>query len=90
MGPSLADLLFSFYNDHLFLLKNNPFVKSIKNIVGNRCAEFDSEGSIVQENSNKCNNALVPCPMVYKSTEAFKCKKSFLSSFIIFLLRFLL
>lgn len=43
-----------------------------KFIYGNRCAEFDSEGSIVQENSNKCNNALVPCPMVYKSTEAFK------------------
>lgn len=43
-----------------------------KFIYGNRCAEFDSDGSIVQENSNKCNNALVPCPMVYKSTEAFK------------------
>lgn len=43
-------------------------------ILGQKCAEFDFEGSIIQENSNTCGNFAVPCPAAYRSTEAFKCK----------------
>lgn len=43
-----------------------------KFIYGQKCAEFDSEGTIIQENSNSCRNASVPCPIAYVSTDAFK------------------
>lgn len=43
-----------------------------KYIYGQKCAEFDSEGPIIQENSNNCINASVPCPGVYISTDAHK------------------
>lgn len=42
-------------------------------IVGQKCTEFDAEGPIIQENSNSCINASVPCPVVYISTDAYKC-----------------
>lgn len=46
----------------------------LKYIYGKSCAEYDSIGSIIQENSNKCygNNLTVSCPEVYVSTDAFK------------------
>lgn len=43
-----------------------------KFIYGRKCAEFDRKGSIVQENVYNCSNSMVPCPNVYKSTDAFK------------------
>lgn len=43
-----------------------------KYIYGQRCAEFDPGGTIIQENSNNCSNALVPCPGFYISTDAHK------------------
>lgn len=44
----------------------------LKKIYGQKCAEFDSKGNIIQENSNNCSNAIVPCPRTYISTDAFK------------------
>lgn len=44
----------------------------LKKIYGQNCAEFDSKGNIIQENSNNCSNAIVPCPGTYISTDAFK------------------
>lgn len=44
----------------------------LKKIYGQNCAEFDSTGNIIQENSNNCSNAIVPCPRTYISTDAFK------------------
>lgn len=43
-----------------------------KYIYGQKCTEFDSVGTIIQENSNICSNASVPCPDVYISTDAYK------------------
>lgn len=43
-----------------------------KYIYAQKCAEFDAEGTIIQENSNTCSNASVPCPKVYISTDAYK------------------
>lgn len=43
-----------------------------KNIHGEQCAEFDYDGSLIQENSKNCGNDAVPCPAAYKSTESFK------------------
>lgn len=43
-----------------------------KNIHGKKCAEFDYDGSLIQENSKSCSNDPVPCPAAYKSTESFK------------------
>lgn len=43
-----------------------------KFIHGQKCTEFDAEGPIIQENSNSCSNAPVPCPVVYISTVAYK------------------
>lgn len=44
----------------------------LKYIHGQKCAEFNSRGNIVQENSCNCSKAIVPCPKVYRSTDAFK------------------
>lgn len=41
-------------------------------INGQKCTEFDSEGPIIQENSNTCSNGSFPCPKVYISTDAYK------------------
>lgn len=43
-----------------------------KYIYGHKCAEFDPGGTIIQENSNNCSHASVPCPGVYISTDAHK------------------
>lgn len=42
-----------------------------KYIHGQLCVEFDTKGSIIQENAYDCSNSTVPCPNVYKSTDAF-------------------
>lgn len=44
----------------------------IKYIYGQNCAEFDAKGKIIQESSNNCSNASVPCPKFYKSTDAYR------------------
>ncbi|XP_052708792.1 uncharacterized protein LOC128183713 [Crassostrea angulata] len=44
----------------------------IKYIYGQNCAEFDAKGKIIQESSKNCSNASVPCPKVYKSTDAYR------------------
>lgn len=44
----------------------------VKKIYGQNCAEFNSKGNIIQENSNNCSDAIVPCPGRYISTDAFK------------------
>lgn len=44
----------------------------IKYIYGQKCAEFDAKGKIIQESSYNCSNAIVPCPLVYNSAEVFK------------------
>lgn len=54
----------------MYRFKNHSCLNFIK---GQKCAEFDSEGPIIQENSNNCINASVPCPGVYISTDAHKC-----------------
>lgn len=46
----------------------------LRYIHGQKCTEFDSGGPIIQESANTCGNATVPCPQVYNSKEAFKCK----------------
>lgn len=43
-----------------------------KYIYGQKCAEFDPGGPIIQENSNTCSNASVSCPGFYISTDAHK------------------
>lgn len=43
-----------------------------KFIHGRKCVEYNFIGSIIQESIINCSNASVPCPEVYKSTEAFK------------------
>lgn len=43
-----------------------------KYIHGQRCAEFDSKGGIIQESANRCDSHIVPCSNVYNSMEAFK------------------
>lgn len=43
-----------------------------KNIHGKKCAEFDNQGSLIQENSKTCSNDVVPCPAAYKSTDSFE------------------
>lgn len=46
----------------------------LKYIYGQKCAEYDLIGSIIQENANNCygSNFTVSCPEVYVSTDAFK------------------
>lgn len=43
-------------------------------LTGQKCVEYNILGTIIQESIIDCNNATVPCPEVYRSTEAFKCK----------------
>lgn len=49
----------------------------LKYIYGHTCAEFDSRGNIIQENSKNCSKDIVPCPKAYISTDAFKYQSCF-------------
>lgn len=44
----------------------------LKFIHGQKCVEYNSLGTIIQESIVDCSNATVPCPEVFQSTEAFK------------------
>ena len=51
-------------------------------ISGKKCTEFDTTGTLIQENSKSCGNANVPCPVVYKSHEVYKCKHMLYSNYL--------
>lgn len=57
-------------NRTMFIEVCAPF----KYIYGQKCAEYNFIGSIIQENENNCygSNFTVSCPEVYVSTDAFK------------------
>ena len=56
------------------MFQNTYFSKQIHFITGHSCIEFNSKGRRIQESFIKCKDHLVPCPYVYNSTEAYKCK----------------
>lgn len=49
----------------------------VKSIHGEKCAEFNHGGMIIQEGLFNCSNHSVPCPGVYKSSEAYKYQECF-------------
>lgn len=49
----------------------------VKSIHGKKCPEFNYGGMIIQEGLFNCNNHSVPCPAVYKSSEAYKYQECF-------------
>lgn len=49
----------------------------VKSIHGQKCAEFNHGGMIIQEGFFNCSNHSVPCPAVYKSSEAYKYQECF-------------
>nr|XP_034317477.1 uncharacterized protein LOC105347248 isoform X2 [Crassostrea gigas]XP_034317478.1 uncharacterized protein LOC105347248 isoform X2 [Crassostrea gigas]XP_034317479.1 uncharacterized protein LOC105347248 isoform X2 [Crassostrea gigas]XP_034317480.1 uncharacterized protein LOC105347248 isoform X2 [Crassostrea gigas] len=49
----------------------------VKFIHGKKCPEFNNGGMIIQEGLFTCSNHSVPCPVVYKSSEAYKYQECF-------------
>lgn len=49
----------------------------VKAIHGKKCAEYNHGGMIIQEGLFNCSNHSVPCPAVYKSSEAYQYQECF-------------
>lgn len=62
--------------------KKNVFI-----FFSGRCTEFNVDGGVIQiHNPTPCGNEKFPnCFQTYKSSEAYKCKTTYLLNFLLFL-----